>query len=67
MTNPITVIERFHAAEADYMNAGGATAGADFTAMAATLDPQVVLRQSPDLPWGATTAATTATSAGRAR
>lgn len=34
------------------MNAGGATADADFAAMAATLDPGVVLHQSPDLPWG---------------
>ena len=52
MSDPIEVIGRFYAAEADYMNAGGAAAGADFTAMAATLDPGVVLHQSPDLPWG---------------
>ena len=42
------VVERFYAAEAAYMNAGGE----DFSAMAATLDPEVVLHQSPDLPWG---------------
>ncbi len=34
------------------MNAGGSDAGANFADMAATLDPQVVLHQSPDLPWG---------------
>ena len=52
MSNPVEVIGRFYAAEADYMNAGGATAGADFAALAATLDPAVGLHQSPDLPWG---------------
>ena len=45
-------MERFYAAEATYMNAGGADAGASFVAIAATLDPDVVLYQSPDLPWG---------------
>lgn len=49
---PQDVIRRFYAAEADYMNAGGGDAGADFAPMAATLDPDVVLHQSPDLPWG---------------
>ena len=34
------------------MNVGGADAGASFADMAATLDPDVVLHQSPDLPWG---------------
>ena len=48
---PIEVVQRFHAAEDVYMNAGGADAGAS-GAMAATLDPAVVLHQSPDLPWG---------------
>ena len=52
MSSAITVIDRFYAAEADYMNAGGAAAGADFAAMATTLDPDVILHQSPDLPWG---------------
>ena len=52
MNEPIEVIGRFYAAEAEYMNAGGAAAGADFAAMAATLDPAVMLHQSPDLPWG---------------
>ncbi len=51
-TSPHDVISRFYAAEADYMNAGGAEAGASFAGMAATLDPDVVLHQSPDLPWG---------------
>lgn len=50
--SPREILERFYAAEAAYMNAGGAIAGASFAAMAATLDPDVVLHQSPDLPWG---------------
>ena len=52
MSDPIEIIGRFYSAEADYMNAGGAAAGADFSAMAATLAADVVLHQSPDLPWG---------------
>lgn len=52
MSNPKEVISRFYAAEADYMNRSGATSDADFAAMAATLDPEVVLHQFPDLPWG---------------
>ncbi len=52
MSGPVAVINRFYAAEAAYMGAGGAAGGADFAAMAATLDPEVVLHQSPDLPWG---------------
>ena len=50
--SPRDVIQRFYAAEAAYMNAGGGDAGASFADMAATLDPDVVLHQSPDLPWG---------------
>ena len=49
---PIEVITRFYEAENAYMNARGGDAGASFAAMAATLDPEVVLHQSPDLPWG---------------
>ena len=52
--SPRDVIRRFYAAEAAYMNAGGADAGASFADMAVTLDPDVVLHQSPDLPWGGT-------------
>ncbi len=48
----LDVIRRFYAAEAAYMNAVGAGAGASFADMAATLDPDVALHQSPDLPWG---------------
>ena len=43
----LDVIRRFHVAEDAYMNAG-----ASFAGVAATLDPNVVLHQSPDLPWG---------------
>ena len=50
--SPRDVIKRFYAAEAEYMNAGGADAGASFAGLAATLDPDVTLHQSPDLPWG---------------
>ena len=49
---PVAVLRRFYAAEAAYMQAGGAARGADFGPIAATLDPDVVLHQSPDLPWG---------------
>jgi ketosteroid isomerase-like protein len=48
----IQVLERFYEAERHYMQAGGPSAGASFDGMAATLDPDVVLHQSPDLPWG---------------
>ena len=44
----IEALERFYAAEGAYMKA----AGGDFAALAATLHPEVVLHQSPDLPWG---------------
>ena len=50
--SPREVIERFYAAEAAYMNAGGAAVGASFAGLAETLDPAVALHQSPDLPWG---------------
>jgi ketosteroid isomerase-like protein len=46
------VLEEFYRAERIYMAAGGANAGASFDEMGATLDPDVVLHQSPDLPWG---------------
>ena len=65
--SPRDVIERFYAAEAAYMNAGGGDAGASFAGMAATLDPDVVLHQSPDLPWAASSAATPHTRTGRGR
>lgn len=48
----IQVLNRFYDAERPYMAAGGAQAGADFAGMGATLHPDVVLHQSPDLPWG---------------
>ena len=50
--SPMDVVNRFYAAEHAYMNADGLPGHADFTDMAATLDPEVVLHQSPDLPWG---------------
>ena len=51
-SGPVAVLKRFYQAEAAYMEAGGAAHGADFAPIAATLDPDVVLHQSPDLPWG---------------
>ena len=50
--SPIDVVNRFYAAEHAYMNTDGPPGSADFADMAATLDPEVVLHQSPDLPWG---------------
>lgn len=44
----VAALQRFYAAEGAYMKAGGG----DFTPLAATLHPEVVLHQSPDLPWG---------------
>lgn len=54
---PRQVLERFYAAERKYMQAaagaGGAAGGeASFEEFAATLALDVVLHQSPDLPWG---------------
>lgn len=54
LLSPGEVVEQFYTAEAVYMNAGGADAGVSFAGLAATLDPSVVLHQSPDLPWGGT-------------
>ena len=44
----VAAVKRFYAAEGAYMKPGGG----DFGALAATLHPEVVLHQSPDLPWG---------------
>ena len=49
---PVAALKRFYAPEADYMDAGGGRGEADFSPLAATIDPEVVLHQSPDLPWG---------------
>jgi ketosteroid isomerase-like protein len=48
----VEVLERFYKEERLYMQAGGPSAGASFDGMASTLDPEVRLYQSPDLPWG---------------
>ncbi len=57
--SPKRVLERFYEAEREYMQAGeggqsddGDSQSDDFAAMQATLDPAVVLHQSPDLPFG---------------
>ena len=50
--SPLDAIRRFHEAERAYISAGGPRGGASFAAMADTLDPGVVLHQTPDLPWG---------------
>jgi uncharacterized protein len=52
--SPVLVLERFYAEERLYMQAGGPSAGASFDGIATTLSAEVVLHQSPDLPWGRT-------------
>ncbi len=49
---PKQVLMRFYAAEAKYMKAHEAGEIADFDQMRETMDPDVVLHQSPDLPFG---------------
>jgi len=49
---PKKVIEEFYEAETRFMKAGGSEGGASFDDIASTLDPDVVLHQSPDLPFG---------------
>ena len=44
----LDTLRRFYAAEAAYLAAGGG----DFTGIAATLDPEVVIRQPASLPYG---------------
>jgi uncharacterized protein len=47
------VLERFYAAEAAYVEAGG-PGRADFNEIAACLDPEVTLQQAPGLPYAGT-------------
>ncbi|GGS31009.1 MULTISPECIES: nuclear transport factor 2 family protein [Streptomyces] len=47
---PAEVVTRFYAAESDFVAAGG-PGRADFAAIAACLDPDVVLHQAPGLPY----------------
>lgn len=48
----LAVLEAFFAAEAAYVAAGGRVGGASFAELAACLDPNVVMYQSPGLPYG---------------
>ena len=50
--SPKQVLLRFYSAEANYMKAREANGTANFDGMRQTLDPDVVLHQSPDLPFG---------------
>ena len=50
--SPMQVLEAFYEAERQFIKTGGTRGGASFDEMAATLDPSVVLHQSPDLPFG---------------
>lgn len=50
--SPRQVLEAFYAAEKLYMQAKASGEEASFDDIAATLDPKVVLHQSPDLPFG---------------
>ena len=56
------VLKRFYDTESDYMKAGGGGAGAGFDDIAATIDPAVLLHQSPDLPSVVNTLATNSTA-----
>ncbi|MGR6999076.1 hypothetical protein ACU686_14535 [Yinghuangia aomiensis] len=49
----LAVLEKFYAAEADYIAAGG-LGKAGFDELAACLDPDVVMYQAPGLPYGGT-------------
>jgi hypothetical protein len=49
--SPTAVLKRFYDAERKYMKAGGQPAGTSFDEFASTLAPDVVLHQSPDLPY----------------
>ncbi len=49
--SPRQVLERFYAAERTFMQSA-VEDSSGFDAMRATLDPAVVLHQSPDLPYG---------------
>lgn len=49
---PRQVLEAFYEAEKLYMQSRAAGEEASFDGIAATLDPAVVLHQSPDLPFG---------------
>ena len=53
MADALKALERFYAAEADYLAAGGPGKG-DFSVMAAHLTPDVVMHQAPSLPYGGT-------------
>ncbi|MEU7899763.1 nuclear transport factor 2 family protein [Nonomuraea sp. NPDC049152] len=48
-----SVLERFYAAEADYIAAGGLGKG-DYAQVAVHLDPDVVLHQAPGMPFTGT-------------
>jgi ketosteroid isomerase-like protein len=50
--SPKQVLQTFYEAEAKYMQTNGPDGKAAFDEIAATLDPAVVLHQSPDLPFG---------------
>ena len=60
--SPKQVLESFFAAERRYMLEGGS-----FAEFAATLADDVVLHQSPDLPWAASTSGRRATRSGHKR
>ena len=49
---PKAVLERFHEAEARYMSAGAHGEQEDFSELRKTLSSNVLLHQSPDLPFG---------------
>ena len=50
--SPKQVLQAFYSAEKEYMQSADSGGTASFDRIAATLDPAVVLHQSPDLPFG---------------
>ena len=50
--SPKQVLQAFYEAEKDYMQAKESGEEVSFDGLAATLDPAVILHQSPDLPFG---------------
>ena len=50
--SPRAVLSRFYEAERQYMAAGGKARGVSFDEFAKTMAPNVILHQTPDLPWG---------------
>ena len=62
--SPKQVLLNFYEAEANYMKAFEENGSASFDEMQTTMDSEVVLHQSPDLPFGVSTLDTKGTRMG---